>query len=99
MRGWDISENAKVIAVDVTSPFSQMAMEEEQPLLMLVITSSFLALMLILPAAVDAVRRGCGAVWSYLAASLVAPFQEGPDGRPGPRGLKSWGAGEWGPFS
>jgi hypothetical protein len=88
----------KVIAVDVTSPFSQMGLEEEQPLLALIITSSFLAIMLILPAAVDAMRRGCADVCNKLAAGLVAPLQMGPDWRPGPRGLKPWMAGEWGPF-
>jgi hypothetical protein len=76
-----------------------MSLEEEQPLLALVITSSFLAIMLILPAAVHAMRSGFADVWTYLAASLVAPLQEGPDWRPGPRGLKPWRAGEWAPFT
>jgi hypothetical protein len=85
--------------VDVTSPFSQMALEEEQPLLALIITSSFLAIMLILPAAVDAMRRGCADVWNDLAASLVAPLQMGPDWCPGSRALEPSRAGEWRPFA
>jgi hypothetical protein len=76
-----------------------MAIEAEQPLLALILPGFFLSLTLILPAAVVAMRRGGATVWRQVAACLVAPLQEGSGWPPSPGGQKSWGAGEWGPFS
>jgi hypothetical protein len=85
--------------MDVTSPFSQMAMEEEEPLLAFVFIGLFLALVLILPAAVGAMGRGCVDLGRHLQVYLAERFHGGSDSHWSPRGLTCPGGDRWGPFS
>jgi hypothetical protein len=73
------------ITVDETLPLVQTVLEEDQPILRLVIAGLFMSLTLIFPAVVEAARRGCLTVWMYFAANRVARFREGQSpGEPSP---------------
>jgi hypothetical protein len=63
--------------VDVTLPLTSMDLEEELPILRLVIAGLYMALILLVPAVVEAARRGGRTVWMYFAVNRVAPFREG----------------------
>jgi hypothetical protein len=54
-----------------------MTLEEDQPLLWLVTAGLFLALILLVPAAVEAALRGYLAFRRYFVASRLARFREG----------------------
>jgi hypothetical protein len=81
--------------VDVTLPFDWMAIEEDQPLLTLITTSLFMAMTLLAPAVVEAVRRGCLTVRSYFAMTRLERFEEDePFGDPSAQ----FGSGGTSPF-
>jgi hypothetical protein len=54
-----------------------MDLEEDRPILTIVFAGLYMALILLVPAAVEAVRRGCLAVPICFVANRVAPFREG----------------------
>jgi hypothetical protein len=70
---------AKVVAVDAALPFDPMAWEEDQPILWLVITGLFMAMALIGPAVIDAMRRGGPTVWMDFVLDRIIRL---PDGEP-----------------
>jgi hypothetical protein len=64
-----------VIAVDATLPFDPSAWKEDQPVLRLLIAELFMVLSLLVPAIVDAARRGCVSVWMHFARNGVTRWQ------------------------
>jgi hypothetical protein len=86
---------AKDITVDATLPFDPTALEEDQPLIWLVIATLYIALGLLIPAAVGAVRHGCLIAWTDLTVNGLAQFREGelpgePSARFGSEGAPPW---------
>jgi hypothetical protein len=74
---------AKVVAVDAALPFDPMAWEEDQPLLWLVTTGLFMAMALLVPAVVHAVRRSCLTIWMDFVLDRGARYPDGgPPGKP-----------------
>jgi hypothetical protein len=68
---------AKDITVDATLPFDPMALEEDRPLIWLVIATLYMALGLLIPAVFEAVRHGCLIAWTDLTVNGLAQFREG----------------------
>ena len=62
--------------MDVTLPCDWMVFEEGSPLLTLITTTLFMAMTLLAPAVVEAVRRGCLTVRSYFALTRLERFEE-----------------------
>jgi hypothetical protein len=71
--------------VDVTLPFDLMAIEDEQPVLTIVTMGFFMATSLVFPAVVDAARRRCLSVGSFLPDHPVARFWDDPRSPSDPR--------------
>ena len=85
--------------MDVTLPFDLMAIEEEQPVLMIVTAGLFMAMSLIFPAVVDAARRGWLSVGSFFVDHPVARFRDGSKSPSDPWVLESMGERPWQPWS
>ncbi len=60
----------------VSFPFGSMALEDESPMFRLVTTSLLMALLLLVPAIVEAARRGWRIVWTEFAVIHIARFGE-----------------------
>ena len=85
--------------MDVTLPFDLMAIEEEQPVLMIVTAGLFMAMSLIFPAVVDAAQRGWLSVGSFFVDHPVARFRDGSKPPSDPWGQASLDEGPWQPWS
>jgi hypothetical protein len=79
---------AKVITVDDTLSFAQMALDEDLSMLKLITAGLVMSLMLLVLAAVEAARRACLAVRGDFAVDRVARFLEGSESHPSPWDLK-----------
>jgi hypothetical protein len=63
--------------MDLTLLDDWMVFEEDQPVLTLITTSLFMAMSLLAPAVVEAVRRGCLTAQRYFAMTRLARFEDG----------------------
>jgi hypothetical protein len=85
--------------MDVPLSFDLAAWEDEQPVLALVTAGFFVAMTLLFPAVVDAVRCGCLAVGRCFAVDRVARLGEGLESCSDPCGPESSSEGPWHPWS